>query len=212
MKKLTLVSLFVAVLIVFAVSARANEWNLYGSARVATFYTSQDLGKELELVAPNTFIAVDARDSANQGTVKDLTWNLQTNSRIGATVTGDRLEGRFEFGVTSLGSGGNVTSRLLYAIWKFAEGWGLKVGKDDTPILFGLSNQVFDNDSNLWRLGNAWGGRQAQIAVQGELGPGMLKVALIDQATNTLNTPNGVVEKLLPKLDSTPASGKGEVR
>ena len=206
MKKLIPIALVVAITAVFAVQATANEWSLYGSARVATFYTSEDLGLELGRRGsgpPFQFFAVDNRNAANQNTVKDLQWNLQTNSRIGGIVKGDRLEANFEFGVTSDGSGGDVTSRYLYATWKFAEGWGLKVGKDDTPILFGLSNQVFDNDSNLWRLGNAWGGRQAQIAVQGELGPGMLKVALIDQTTNTLNTPNGVVEKLLPKLEAS---------
>jgi hypothetical protein len=193
----------VAITAVFAVSATANDWNLYGSARMATFYTSQDLGKDLELVSPNTFIAVDDRNSANQSTVKDLNWNLQTNSRIGATVTGDRLDARFEFSVTSDGAGGNVGTRRLYAIWKFTEGWGLKVGKDFTPITFFLSNQVFDNDSNLQFLGEAYGARRGQLAVEGQLGPGMLKVALIDQTTDTLNTPDGVVEKLLPKFEAS---------
>ena len=51
--------------------------------------------------------------------------------------------------------------RLLYGIWKFAEGWGLKVGKDYTPVFFGLSNQVFDNDTNLWKKGDAFGGRRS---------------------------------------------------
>ena len=206
MKKLTIIAFVVAITAVFAVSATANEWSLYGSARVATFYTSEDLGLELGSEGtgpPFQFFTVDSRNAANQSTAKDLQWNLQTNSRIGATVTGDKLDARFEFGVTSDGSGGNISSRLLYATWKFADGWGLKIGKDYTPILFGLSNQVFDDDSNLWKLGNAYGGRQGQIAVQGELGPGMLKVALIDQTTNTLNTPNGVVEKLLPKFEAS---------
>jgi hypothetical protein len=206
MKKLTIIALVVAITAVFAVQATANEWSLYGNARMATFYTSEDLGLELGRRGsgpPFQFFTVDNRNAANQNKEKNTIWELNTVSQIGANIKGDRLEARFEFGVTSDGSGGNVTSRRLYAIWKFAEGWGLKVGKDDTPILFGLSNQVFDNDSNLWRLGNAWGGRQAQIAVQGELGPGMLKVALIDQTTNTLNTPNGVVEKLLPKLEAS---------
>ena len=201
MKKFNIIALVVAITAVFAISATANEWNLYGSARMATFYTSQDLGKDLELVSPNTFIAVDDRNSANQSTVKDLNWNLQTNSRIGATVTGDRLDARFEFSVTSDGAGGNVGTRRLYAIWKFTEGWGLKVGKDYTPITFFLSNQVFDNDSNLQFLGEAYGARRGQLAIEGQLGPGMLKVALIDQTTDTLNTPDGVVEKLLPKFE-----------
>jgi hypothetical protein len=203
MKRLCIIALVVAITAVFAVSATANDWNLYGSARMATFYTSQDLGKDLELVSPNTFIAVDDRNSANQSTVKDLNWNLQTNSRIGATVTGDRLDARFEFSVTSDGAGGNVGTRRLYAIWKFTEGWGLKVGKDFTPITFFLSNQVFDNDSNLQFLGEAYGARRGQLAVEGQLGPGMLKVALIDQTTDTLNTPDGVVEKLLPKFEAS---------
>ena len=204
MKKLAIIALVVAITAVFAVTATANEWSLYGSARVDSFYTSQDLGKELELVpGTNTFIAVDARDSANQSTVKDLSWNLQSDSRIGATVSGDRLEARFEFSVASDGSGGNVGTRRLYGIWKFADGWGLKVGKDYTPILFGLSNQVFDTDSNLWKLGNAYGGRYAQIAVQGELGPGILKVALINQFTDTLGQPDGVVETVLPKFETS---------
>jgi hypothetical protein len=204
-KKLTIIALVVAVSAVFAVTATAYEWSLYGSVRMATFYTSQDLGKELELVpGTNTIIAVDARNSANQSTVKDLmNWNLQGNSRIGATVTGDRLEAGVEFLVTSNGAGGNVGSRRLYATWKFADGWGVKVGKDYTPITFFLSNQVFDNDSDLQYLGNAYGGRQGQIAVEGELGPGTLKVALIDQTTDTLNTPDGVVEKLLPKFEAS---------
>jgi hypothetical protein len=146
---------------------------------------------------------VDDRNSANQSTVKDLNWNLQTNSRIGATVTGDRLDARFEFSVTSDGAGGNVGTRRLYAIWKFTEGWGLKVGKDFTPITFFLSNQVFDNDSNLQFLGEAYGARRGQLAAEGQLGPGMLKVALIDQTTDTLNTPDGVVEKLLPKFEAS---------
>ena len=203
MKRLCIIAVVVAITAVFAVSATANEWDLYGSARMATFYTSQDLGKDLELVSPNTFIAVDDRNSANQSTVKDLNWNLQTNSRIGATVTGDRLDARFEFSVTSDGAGGNVGTRRLYAIWKFTEGWGLKVGKDFTPITFFLSNQVFDNDSNLQFLGEAYGARRGQLAVEGQLGPGMLKVALIDQTTDTLNTPDGVVEKLLPKFEAS---------
>ena len=91
---------------------------------MATFYTSEDLGKGLEEVAPGQFIAVQNRDIANQDNISDLRWNLQTNSRIGAKVKGDMLEGQFEFGVTSDGAGGNVSTRRLYGIWKFAEGWG----------------------------------------------------------------------------------------
>jgi hypothetical protein len=203
MKKLTIIALVVAITAVFAVTAMANEWNLYGSARMATYYTSEDLGKSLELVAPNTFIAVQNRNVANEDTISDLQWNLQGNSRVGATVKGDQIEGRFEFSVSSDGAGGNVGTRRLYGVWKFTEGWGLKVGKDYTPITFFLSGQVFDNDAGLLNVGNAYGSRRAQLAVEGKLGPGMLKVALIDPTTSTLSTPASTTEKILPKFEAS---------
>ena len=47
MKKFTIIALVVAITAVFAVTAMANEWNLYGSARMATYYISEDLGKSI---------------------------------------------------------------------------------------------------------------------------------------------------------------------
>ena len=44
MKKYTIIFLAVALTAVFAVTTMANEWNLYGNARMATFYTSRDYG------------------------------------------------------------------------------------------------------------------------------------------------------------------------
>jgi hypothetical protein len=204
MKKLTIIALAVAITAVFAVTAMANEWNLYGSARMATYYISQDLGKTLEATDdPNVFISVKDRNVANQDTVSNLQWNLQANSRVGATVKGDQIEGRFEFSVTSDGAGGNVGTRRLYGVWKFAEGWGLKVGKDYTPITFFLSGQVFDNDAGLLNVGNAYGSRRGQLALEGKLGPGMLKVALIDPTTSTLGTPLSTTEQILPKFEAS---------
>ena len=130
MKKYTIIFLAVALVAVFTVTAMANEWSLYGSARVATFYTSDKLEDRQIL------------DSADRSSVKNTLWNLQGNSRIGANVKGDMIDAQFEFGVTSDGGGGNVSARRLYGIWKFAEGWGLKVGKDYTPVTFFLSGQV----------------------------------------------------------------------
>jgi hypothetical protein len=204
MKKLTIIALVVAITAVFAVTAMANEWNLYGSARVATYYTSQDLGKKLLATDdPTVFISVKDRDVANQDTVSNTLWNLQANSRVGATVKGDQIEGRFEFSVTSDGSGGNVGARRLYGIWKFTEGWGLKVGKDYTPITFFLSGQVFQNDQGLLNVGNAYGSRRGQLALEGKLGPGMLKVALIDPTTSDLGTPDSTTEQIIPKFEAS---------
>jgi hypothetical protein len=197
MKKLTIIALVVAVTAFFAVSASANEWNLYGSARMATYWTSQDYGGDTE-------------DQWGRGSVDELQWQMQVNSRVGATVKGDQIEGRFEFSVTSDGGGGNVGARRLYGVWKFTEGWGLKVGKDYTPITFFLSGQVFDNDQGLLNVGNAYGSRRAQLAVEGMAGPGMLKVALIDPTTGALTvnpapgfTVDTTTEAKLPKLEAS---------
>jgi hypothetical protein len=210
MKKFTIIALVFAITAVFAVSAMANEWNLYGSARMATFYTQRDYGK--------IFTDDDnpgGNDIFGKDNFKATQWAMQGNSRIGATVKGDMLEGRFEFGVTSDGAGGNVSARRLYGVWHFTEGWGLKVGKDYTPITFFLSGQVFDSDAGLLQVGNAYGSRRAQLAIEGKLGPGMFKFAAIDQTQanisfTTVDPATGVVtaldtqtESYWPKLETS---------
>ena len=196
MKKTTIVIFAIALTAVFAVTAMANEWNLYGSARVATFYTNQKLE--------------DLPDPAGRDTVKNTQWNLQGNSRIGATVKGDMLSARFEFGVTSDGGGGNVSSRRIFGVWQFTDGWGLKVGKDYTPITFFLSGQVFGSDNGLLQGGNAYGARRGQLAVEGQ----GFKIALIDNApgtvtvidpdaTDTITFANSASESYFPKIEAS---------
>ena len=172
MKKFTIFALVVAITAVFAVSAMANEWNLYGSARMATFYTNRDYGDLF-----NTATDLSGNDKFGNGDYSATQWALQGNSRVGATVKGDMLEGRFEYGT----GGGVANIRRLYGVWHFTEGWGLKVGQDYTPITFFLSGQVFDSDAGLLQVGNAYGSRRGQVAVEGNLGPGMFKFAAITQ-------------------------------
>jgi hypothetical protein len=177
MKKFTIIALVVAITAVFAVSAMANEWNLYGSARMATFYTQRDYGNLF-----NTPLDQSGNDEFGKDNYKQTNWALQGNSRIGAIVKGDMLEGQFEFGVNdSPPGGGNVSARRIYGVWKFADGWGLKVGKDYTPITFFLSGQAFDSDAGLLQVGNAYGARVGQVAVEGNLGPGKFKFATLTQ-------------------------------
>jgi hypothetical protein len=197
MKKFTIITLALALTAVFAVTAMANEWNLYGSARMETFYKSEDL------VTDDTF---------GRGNDGDLTWRFQNNSRVGASVKGDMLEARFEYGARpARRDNGAVTNfanvRRLYGVWKFTEGWGLKVGKDYTPITFFLSGQVVDADAGLLFVGNAYGGRKGLVALEG-MG---FKIALIAPATG-LTLPGGFdtglgftvasdVETTFPKLE-----------
>ena len=118
-------------------------------------------------------------DQFGRWSFKSTQWALQGNSRIGATIKGDMIEARFEYGT------GVNRARRLYGVWKFTEGWGLKVGQDYTPITFFLSGQAFDDDAGLLQVGNAYGSRRGQLALEGKAGPGTLKVAAITQ-----NTPN----------------------
>jgi hypothetical protein len=80
---------------------RATEWNLYGSARVATFY-AHDLDPSR---APLGLTETDL-----------LQWEFQPNSRFGANVRGEVIDGRMEIGAND-----PVASlRLLYGVWKFS--------------------------------------------------------------------------------------------
>ena len=210
MKKFTIIALVVAITAVFAVSAMANEWNLYGSARMATFYTQRDYG---DIFKDDDNLSGD--DAFGNSNYKQTQWALQGNSRVGATVKGDMLEGRFEFGVNDVPTGGGtVTARRIYGVWKFADGWGLKVGKDYTPITFFLSGQVFDADAGLLQVGNAYGARRGQVAVEGNLGPGLFKFAGITQtqaniafsevaADGTITTLQTQTESYWPKLEAS---------
>jgi hypothetical protein len=206
MKRLTIIAQVVAITVVFAASAMANEWNLYGSARMATFYTQRDYGD---------LFGTNGKDEFGKDNYKQTQWALQGDSRVGATVRGEMLEGCFEFGVNDVPTGGGtVTARRIYGVWKFADGWGLKVGKDYTPVFFALSAQVFDNDANLWQVGNAYGGRRGQVAVEGNLGPGQFKFAAITQtsanisftdvdALGNVQTVNTQTESYWPKFETS---------
>jgi hypothetical protein len=178
MKKFIVIALTVAVAFVFAATASANDWSLYGSARMTTFYTSQDYGNQFKSAANPS-----GDDVFGRGSVENLQWNLQSNARIGAKVKGDMISGQFEYGT----GGGNANIRRLFGVWHFTEGWGLKVGQDYTPITFFISGQVFDSDQGLHQVGMAYGSRKGQVAVEGKMGPGTFKFATITPETSSLN-------------------------
>ena len=138
-----------SLMVLFTNHAVAYEWNLFGSARMATFYI-QDFNPSL------TPLGLTETDQ--------LQWRFQPNSRIGAKVSGDKFDGRAEVGANVP----NASLRFLYGSWKFYNDWKLKIGKDNTPIKFSLSNQVINNDQNLQQIGAAWGGRSGQIAIEGQ--------------------------------------------
>ena len=144
MKKLFVVIVSVALIAAFAVPASANEWSFYGNARMATFSIDRDFG---DLV----YSPLDTGDTDDEG----LQWALQGNSRVGATVKGENLSARFEYGT-------GVNLRRLYGEYDFG-GWSLLIGQDYTPVTEFISGQVFDADLGLIGTGAFYGSRRPQL-------------------------------------------------
>ncbi len=178
MKKLGLLAGIAVMVAVSAVNASAADWNFYGSARVATFYTHTD----------------------NKDGVADTTnydQSLQSNARIGANVkVSDTLTGRFEYGA----SGTNANLRHLYGEWNFGPG-KLLVGQTDSPLNMSLSNQVYGNDTNLDPYGHVDAKRQSMI----RLSFSGFQIAAIQPNTDTWDgeVANSTTEVIIPKLEAS---------
>ena len=105
----------------------------------------------------STFWDDKSKETTAQGQFddEDLTWDLQSNSRIGATVSSGDIAGRFEYGR-------DPNLRLLYGTWNFGAG-KLLVGQDFTPTAFFISNQVWNTDTDLLGFGSSYDGRHPQL-------------------------------------------------
>lgn len=191
MKKLLVIIAAVALL---AAPAAAADWNFYGSARMATFFTSDDFGD---------FDINGVQNGPDDDDDSGLQWSLQGNSRLGARVKGENVDGRIEIAIKGTDSGGgDVSSRLVYGVWDFGAG-KLKVGKDYTPVSQFISTQTFAADLGLLGVGTFYGFRQSQIA----LSFGNFTVALIDPLDSDITTAGGVstgndVDSYIPKVEA----------
>ena len=176
MKKLVVLCAAI-MLVCFSVPAMAVDWNFYGSARVRTFYESQDYKKSV-LRADQ-----DGIDSDLTSKTSTLQWDLQGNSRLGANVKAENIKGQFELGLKG-DSGGDVDvgTRRIYGTWNFGSGY-LKVGKDYTPVSQFISGQVYDVDLGMLGIGTVYGSRIAQLA----LGFGGFEIALMQAKTGDLD-------------------------
>ncbi len=186
MKKLTLLIAALA-LVCFSVPAMAVDWNFYGNARMATFWESRDFGD-------------GENDAGTDDQDQDLQWDLQGNSRIGATIKAENINARFEFGVSE----SNVSSRRLFGVWNFGAG-KLKVGKDYTPVTTFISGQVFNGDDGALDIGNFYGRRRGQVAFQF----GGFQIGLVNPTSDLIRglgeipgLQAGDVDEVLPKFEA----------
>jgi hypothetical protein len=163
MKKL--IAIFAVLLL--AAPAMAADWSFYGSQRVETFYVADDYGD----------FDVNGEDD-DWG----LQWNFQTNSRLGARVKADKVNGHIELGLKGTDGGDiDVGTRRAYGVWKFADNASLKVGKDYSPVTRFISGQVFDQDAGLLGAGNFYGRRPGGLG----LTIGTFNLALLTNALTT---------------------------
>jgi hypothetical protein len=176
MKKLFV--LFIIVL--FAAPAMAVDWNFYGSARMATYWSDTDLG--------------DGTTAAGDDDDANLQWQLQNNSRVGANVRADAVRGQVELG---LGVGAGISTRRIYGTWNFGPAT-LKVGQDYTPVKQFISGQAYNGDLGLLGAGTAYGGRVGQLA----LSFGGFEVALLDTTTSAKGFANADVDVTFPKIEA----------
>ena len=169
MKKLLVILAALALVWAFAAPASAVDWNFYGSARLATFYTSEDLGDTA---------VTDGGDDEDDGTQ----WELQGNSRLGANVRGENIRGVIELGLRGQDSGDlDVRTRKIAGTWNFGAG-SLKVGKDYSPVSQFISTQAFGGDLGLLGIGAFYGRRPSGL----ELGFGRLRIALLDPQSQNI--------------------------
>lgn len=125
------------------------ETTLYGSARTATFWDTNQPGYASGAAKPDSNTDFDLRN--------------QSNSRFGAIATDGKLGGRVELGLGLGAGGGNTTvyTRLIYGTYKFDAGT-LLVGQTYTPYWFASDQVAFDDNGNNG-YGSIYDGRQAQI-------------------------------------------------
>jgi hypothetical protein len=159
-----------------ALPAMAADWNFYGNARMATFYSIAD--KDVQ---------------GDNDTVNRTLWALQGNSRFGSTVmVNDQIGGGFEYGT-------GVNLRRLYGTYTFGGGSELLIGQAETPLgSFFYSSSVFNNDGNLLGVGQFFNGRQPMIQYK----TGGLKLAAITSNTPA-DTDAYFVDLIIPKLEAS---------
>jgi len=181
MKKTLVIFAAIALVFGFAATTMAADWNFYGHSRMTTFYSTFDQK------APSGGMFAQGKSDT------DVTWALQGNSRIGATVSNGDVGGGFEYGT-------GVNVRKLYGTWNFGSGT-LLVGQTYTPITHFITNQVYNGDNGLFNVGEVYAGRQPML----QLTFGGLKIAFISPsvaAAGTYGSPAVDTDVMLPKLEA----------
>lgn len=156
-----------------ALPATAGEFDLYGTARMSTFYNSIESSAGVKTKGFDEHLQANTRFGANFkngdfGGKVELGFNSTTDQAINPTLPGTNPQK------------GNLYTRLAYGTWNFGAG-KLTVGQDYNRYLL-CSAQVWNDDNgNNGGYGSLYDGRQAQIRVDMQNG---LYFALIRPSVN----------------------------
>ncbi|CAB5128793.1 hypothetical protein D3OALGA1CA_3093 [Olavius algarvensis associated proteobacterium Delta 3] len=183
--------LFTPAMALVASTVGAADWKFYGSARMTTFYIQQSEDVPTNPMFQGPGNPLNAADG-------DLTWALQGNSRIGATVENGSVGARFEYGA----SGGNANLRRLYGTWTYGKG-SLLAGQDFTPITGNFSNQVVLTDAALYNIGDPFAGRLPQIKWHtGGFQLALIQPNIVPGSQISGSTYNADTDSLIPKIEA----------
>ena len=142
--------LAVLFLTLFAVSAMAADWGLYGSLRFKTFWVSQDSD-----LAAGGDSDTDLREAGLQG-----------NSRVGAKVKiNERFSARLELSIKGASGGNSVGTRLFYGTYDFGPA-KIHIGQMWTPLNVNTFDQVSKDDNDLYNWGAFFTSRREAIMVE----------------------------------------------
>jgi hypothetical protein len=203
MKKLFVIIAAAALVFAFVAPAPAVDWNFFGSARMATFYFSDDYGDQDATAATGIYSQYFGNLNSNSSDQDGMQWEMQSNSRLGARVKAESVSGYVEMGLK--GSEGNdidVGTRRIYGQWDFGAG-KFKIGKDYTPCNQFISSQTVFADTGLLGIGTYYAFRPAQAS----LSFGGFTIAAITNDADSLSAidgtaANGDVQYYLPKLEA----------
>jgi len=189
MKKVVIIFLAAVFMLAMYVPVSAADWNIYGSARVQTFFTDYDE----DLINPTTLNldpALDPRADTTQ-----FEHNLNQVSRFGLQAQNGLIGGHFEAGFAP-----GIYTRHIYGTVDMPFGQ-LLVGQSWTPYGAGsfISSQVYKNDEGgLPFIG--YGHRKPMIQLSVE----NFKIALVEpQRLGFVGVEAGDSEVFLPMVQAS---------
>ncbi|MBN1380926.1 MAG: hypothetical protein JXA41_04555 [Deltaproteobacteria bacterium] len=163
-----------------------GAWNFYGSIRLLAIWEEQ------------TETTIGFKGSTPTGGDRDLTFDLQDNTRLGALVKKGNLSAGYEIALDDTDA---LETRIAYAKWTFDNGIGLLIGQHYTPAVVDVSDSIAINDNSyMWSV--PYNGRRPQFT----LSYGGLRVGLVKQHAQYVISgapADAEIDTTIPKIEAS---------